>query len=536
LNPEPRTLNLYLQEDTDMQEKESANNFHPLEIKVLLHFKADETISLEAAIERLSFNSGQFNQSMAWLLLKHLIREKTIKQTHTYVLTELGKSYQIHGTPEEILFRFLCEKGPMTLPEISESLGAESSDMGAAYGALAKDSCASMDALNRVRLEKDRLPSRCMILRNLLNKLASQEELSNDDITGEELIVLQSESRKRGSSRGMFRMIERETKTYELSSQGDQVRSMLIQQGVTGDEIGQVTPEMLKTSSWKGKHFRPYNTNIPPQRVLLGRKNAYGEFLDELKDKLISFGFEEFEGPLIEPEFWNADALFMPQFHSARDIHDVYYIKDPEYAVSLPEPYLSQVALTHENGWKTGSSGWGYAFDKKRTHRLVLRSQGTVISAKTLTHAKIPGKYFGVVRCFRYDQTDATHLVDFYHAEGIVLGENVNLRTLLGLLKMFAVEVAKATEVKYVPAYFPFTEPSVEVHMKHPVLGWCELGGAGIFRPEVTLPLGISVPVIAWGLGVDRMAMMSLGLNDIRDLFTNNIEEVRLRRNNSCLK
>ena len=130
----------------------------------------------------------------------------------------------------------------------------------------------------------------------------------------------------------------------------------------------------------------------------------------------------------------------------------------------------------------------------------------------------------------RYDDIDATHSADFYQTEGIVLGEDVNLKTLLGLLKVFAEEVAGAKEVKYVPAYFPFTEPSVEIHMKHPVLGWMELGGAGIFRPEVTKPLGIDVPVLAWGLGIDRMAMMSLGLNDLRDLFTSDIEQVRLRR------
>jgi phenylalanyl-tRNA synthetase alpha chain len=154
------------------------------------------------------------------------------------------------------------------------------------------------------------------------------------------------------------------------------------------------------------------------------------------------------------------------------------------------------------------------------------------MSAKTLHTAKVPGKYFGVLRCFRYDQVDATHLSDFYQTEGIVLGDDVNLRNLLGLLKMFAEEVAGATEVKYVPGYFPFTEPSVEVHIKHPVLGWFELGGAGIFRPEVTKPMGIEVPVLAWGLGIDRMALMHLGLNDLRELFSSNIENVRLRRKN----
>ena len=107
---------------------------------------------------------------------------------------------------------------------------------------------------------------------------------------------------------------------------------------------------------------------------------------------------------------------------------------------------------------------------------------------------------------------------------------DVNLKDLLGLLKMFATELAGATEVKYVPGYFPFTEPSVEVHIKHPVLGWFELGGAGIFRPEVTIPMGINVPVLAWGLGIDRMALMSLGLSDLRELFSSNIEQVRLRK------
>jgi phenylalanyl-tRNA synthetase alpha chain len=95
---------------------------------------------------------------------------------------------------------------------------------------------------------------------------------------------------------------------------------------------------------------------------------------------------------------------------------------------------------------------------------------------------------------------------------------------------MFAEEVAGAEEVKYVPGYFPFTEPSIEVHIKHPVLGWFELGGSGIFRPEVTEPLGIHVPVLAWGLGIDRMALMRLGLSDLRELFSSNIEHVRLRR------
>jgi len=252
--------------------------------------------------------------------------------------------------------------------------------------------------------------------------------------------------------------------------------------------------------------------------------------LEGVKDKLVSLGFVEFDGNLVETEFWNSDALFMPQFHSARDIHDVYYIEEPTHAKFIEEPYLSNVAAAHENGGNTGSRGWQYQFDRDFTRRLILRSQGTVLSARQLPKAEVPGKYFGIVRCFRYDRVDATHLSDFYQTEGIVLGRNVNLKTLLGFLEMFAVEVAGAKEVKYVPGYFPFTEPSIEVHIKHPVLGWFELGGSGIFRPEVSSSLGVEVPVLAWGIGIDRMALMALGLNDLRDLFCSDLESVRMRR------
>ena len=160
-----------------------------------------------------------------------------------------------------------------------------------------------------------------------------------------------------------------------------------------------------------------------------------------------------------------------------------------------------------------------------------MRSQGTALSARTLaSNPNIPGKYFAIARCFRPDDVDATHSADFFQAEGIVLGKDINFQSLLGLLKLFALEIAQAEAVRYVPDYFPFTEPSVELQAKHPTLGWIELGGAGLFRPELTKPLGIDVPVIAWGLGVDRMAMVALGINDIRDLFSTDLDLVRNTR------
>ncbi|HUV07386.1 MAG TPA: phenylalanine--tRNA ligase subunit alpha, partial [Spirochaetia bacterium] len=508
---------------------------HPLEVKVLLHFSKEEPISRESLVSKLSYNQGQCNQAFSWLAAKGLLEEKERTATVQFELTELGREYEKNGTPEERILDLIGSQGPLKLPEIAGKLSLENRDVGSAFGNLSKSGILTMDEEKRVCLkelageERERAFSRVKSLRDLLALVSEQGVVQEESLDEEKRGLAGSLSKKRGASRGVFRVMEREEITYGFTPTGTKVKKALQSSGISGEEIGSLTPEILQSGEWRKRGFRAYSVKTPPVRVLLGRTNPYVAFLEKLKDKLVSLGFEEFDGPLLETEFWNSDALFMPQFHSARDIHDVFYVKDPTHAKAIRQPYLDNVASTHENGWSTGSRGWGYAFDRDFTRRMILRSQGTVLSAKTLTHAKIPGKYFGVVRCFRPDTVDATHAADFYQTEGIVLGEEVNLKTLLGLLKVFAEEVAGAKEIKYVPGYFPFTEPSVEVHMRHPKIGWIELGGSGIFRPEVTEPLGIKVPVLAWGLGIDRMAMMSMGINDIRDLFTSDLEQVRLR-------
>jgi phenylalanyl-tRNA synthetase alpha chain len=516
-----------------METEGLVKELHPLEVKVLMHFGKGDILSTPLMMEKLSFNLGQCNQALNWLSSKGLLEDKQRRKVVRYELTDLGRQYQKEGTPEERILALIEKEGPVSMPDIPEKLSLERSEVGSAFGRLSKIGLLSMDDQKRVNLSEtdshENGLSRIRSLRSLLDLLSEGGETEEGALDADQLGLAGEFSKKRGSAKGVIRQLEREEVSYTFTDLGGKVKKQLTASGITGDEIGVLTSDILESGEWRKRGFRSYSVKTPPVRVLLGRKNPYVTFLDRLKDKLVSLGFEEFEGPLLETEFWNSDALFMPQFHSARDIHDVFYIKDPTHAKEIAQPYLDQVAAAHENGWKTGSRGWQYPFDRDFTRRMILRSQGTVLSAKTLTKAKIPGKYFGVVRCFRPDSVDATHAADFYQTEGIVLGEEVNLKNLLGLLKIFAEEVAGAKHIKFTPGYFPFTEPSVEVHMKHPKLGWMELGGSGIFRPEVTEPLGIKVPVLAWGLGIDRMAMMSMSLNDIRDLFSDDVEQVRLR-------
>lgn len=506
-------------------------NLHPLEIKVLLKYSDKDELTSEKLIKELDYKEGHANQAFSWLGGKELLKE-TGRVAHTYYeITDMGKALAKDGTVEERVVSLLKDSGAKTLPEIASALKIENKDIGSAFGQLAKDGILKMNAEKKAEYTGAALPARIAIASRLLKMAESSTngQIDKKDLSKEQQDVIATLAKKRGATDSPFKIIERETVTYKLVPEAAEVKAELEKAGVTGNEIGEITPKMLASGEWKNGTFRGYNISLQPARIIPGRTNPYVQFLESVKDKLCSLGFQEFDGPLVETEFWNGDALFMPQFHAARDIHDVYRIKNPTHAKSIEEPYLSNVARVHENGGDSGSRGWDYKFDREFTRRLILRSQGTVLSAHQLHKAEVPGKYFGIARCFRYDKVDATHLSDFYQTEGIVIGEEVNLRTLLGFLKMFATEIAGATEVKYVPGYFPFTEPSVEVHIKHPVLGWFELGGSGIFRPEVTKAMGIDVPVLAWGIGIDRMALMALGLNDLRELFCEDIERVRQR-------
>lgn len=511
------------------------DSLHPLEIKVLTTLgsrppgTALDSEQLPAAAE---LEPSQLNMAVEWLLAKSLIAIQTETVTPMVSLTKIGDEYYLTASPLERVLAVAREATGtgkrLTIPELQAQGELDPSDVSKAIGRLKKEGAVLIIQGGCIETTGRQSPT-AEALRTLLEEMHdSPKELKS--FTEVHRQVIEDFAVKRGNAKEPFRVDERVTRSFILSRDGASAAERLLNQEVA-DEVSQLTPDLLKDGSWRQKRFRKYTISLRPPRIGTGKKHPYREFLDTVKAKLVSMGFQEMRGALVETEFWDMDALFMPQFHPARDIHDVYFVKDPSQSTAVDEPFLSHVAKVHENGAETGSTGWGYSFDIHRAKRLVLRSQGTAVSARTLaTSPNVPGKYFSIARCFRYDQVDATHATDFFQVEGIVLGEDINFRTLLGLLNLFAREVAQAKEVKFLPAYFPFTEPSVELHVRHPRLGWMELGGAGLFRSEVTLPLGVSVPVIAWGLGLDRMAMVALGIHDIRELFTDNLELIRTTR------
>jgi len=293
-------------------------------------------------------------------------------------------------------------------------------------------------------------------------------------------------------------------------------------------EVADLTPELIKTGLWKQAKFKPYNVKAVGKKIHAGKRQPYNQFLLKVRQKLVELGFKEMTGPTIETEFWNFDALFQPQNHPARDWTQTYNLKYPKFGRLPDKRIVSHVKATHEHGWTTGGTGWGYKWDARKASRLMPRAHDTAISPRYLAKdVEIPGKYFNIVRCYRPDVIDATHGVEFNQTGGFIIAEDLTFKHLLGLLKQFAYEIAGAKKVRFYADYYPFTEPSCQISIKHPELGWIEAAGSGIFRPELTEPLGIKEPVIAWGFGIDRLAMHALNINDIRYLFSRNLEWLR---------
>jgi phenylalanyl-tRNA synthetase alpha chain len=325
--------------------------------------------------------------------------------------------------------------------------------------------------------------------------------------------------------RGLVDVDHRTTKRWQPSEEG--------RHAVLADDahlLGTVTPALIRDGGWRAGEFRPYDVRATVPYVTGARPHRYASWLREFEEVLIGLGFEQGEGPLLETEFWNSDVLFMPQQHPARSIHDAFSVVGVEGKLP-PADLLGRVAAVHEGRPMPGestpiSAGWHAPYDPAIARRLVLRSQTTAVSARYLAaHPKPPFRMFSLDRNFRVEAIDATHAIDFTQCEGVLGGAGTSLRDLVGIFQALA-DAIGIRELRIRPSYFPFTEPSVEGYVKHPRLGWIEVFPGGMLRPEVLRPLGVDVPVAAWGIGVMRLAMVALGVSDIRDLFRDDLEQL----------
>ena len=212
-------------------------------------------------------------------------------------------------------------------------------------------------------------------------------------------------------------------------------------------------------------------------------------------------GFEIVDGPELETEWYCFDALNMPKDHPSRDMQDTFWIK------MSPEEIAK------------AQSG-------ERSSRPVMRTQVTATTLRALEKAqkdgRVPAAFISVGKVFRNEATDATHEAQFFQIDGSMIGENINISHLKGvLLNFYKKMLGEDAEVEIRPSFFPFVEPGLEIHAKFKGK-WLEMGGGGMIHPVVLKNAGFDPEKIqgfAFGLGFDRIPIVKWGITDIRYLY-----------------
>jgi phenylalanyl-tRNA synthetase alpha chain len=350
----------------------------------------------------------------------------------------------------------------------------------------------------------------------LLEKISRLKKIKHSELSDKELHGFTLLKKRPG----YLKEIIEKTFDISLTNEGKKVASNIKNDSEGG--IGAITSEILTTGKWKTKKFTEIDVTSPVRSYAMGRTHPLTDIINEIREIFVSMGFSEIEGSTIQSCFWNFDVLFTPQDHPARDMQDTFYLSN------LTDEEIDSVISNKVS--KFHKTEWNYDWDIEKSKQTVLRTHTTPVTIKYLSKNKLnSGRIFSIGRVFRNEKMSYKHLMEFHQVEGIVIGKTVNLRDLMGLQKQFYSKLG-LEKVKFWPTYFPYTEPSLQSMVFIDKLGkWVELFGMGMFRPEVTQSVGILNNVLAWGGGLERIAMIRYGLDDVRELYDNKLSWLRMQ-------
>lgn len=483
------------------------------DLLVLRALKRVKKIPVEALAKEAGLKVEAALQSAYSLETCGFVQVSEVVDT-VYELTDEGVSYAEKGLPERQVHDYLLIRGPTRLTGLKKLFPAVSIAIGwlkrRQWASFAKEDGESVlvpeaadEASEERLLEEVRYNPHFRLADVSLESHEAQHALH-------ELI-----------RRNLVRAHDITSREVVLTGKGEDAAAQP-EQYSSGRDISALTSDMIRDGTWRGR-LKPYDVRIDAAPLYPGKGHPLRRLIDEIRDIFIAMGFTEFKGPIVENEFHNFDVLFVPQDHPARDEQDTFYLRRPA-ALELPTDLATRVAEAHIAGCQ-GSVGWGGEFDLERSRRTVLRTHTTGSAFRYLVrHPDPPAMIFAIDRVFRRESMDSTHLPQFHQCEGTIHGDNLSLADLIGVLKTVFRRLG-FTRVRFRPGYFPFTEPSLEGDIF--VNGrWMELVGAGVFRPEVTEPLGLK-SVLGFSIGIERIAMLKLGLNDIRRLYMSDIAWLR---------
>ncbi len=506
-----------------MEIREIVESLSAQEKKVLRNL--DEKADVAKLAQRAGMDQSAVMRAALSLSERGLITINEQKSS-VAVLTSEGAIYAKEGTPERKMLVALASSGGETVDEVAKMAGLPEDLVQVAIAWVRRKGWVDFskrEGKNVLAITEkggaalSRKPSDEELLERLASGGQDLEWMPQDILSDLENLEM----------RGLIEIKDKTSREMELTPLGREAVALGVE---TVDEVSDLSSDLIKSGKWREKKLRRYDVLAPGAPVYPGKSHPQQQVIDELREILLQMGFTEISSRIVESEFWNFDALFQAQDHPAREIHDSLSVSNPEQAKLPPPELFNKVARAHEKGI-AGSTGWGYKFSRQISQRPVLCSQTTAATVRYLaSKPKPPVKVFCISRVYRHEKIDYKHLAEFYQCEGIVMDKGLTLRNMHGYLKQI-VEKLGFTKIRFRPGYFPYTEPSTEADVYFPEKGeWLEILGAGMFRPELLRPLGINYPVLAWGIGFSRLAMLKLGISDIRDLYKNDLDWLQEKR------
>jgi len=480
-------------------------------------------------------NASGLEEVAVMRALEYLSNKKIIElQITNKKIVDLGVNgilYKQKGLPERRLINLIVEKKDLTLEQAKKLSNLSDNEFQAALGALKKKALINVAAGKLIFSgTKEEITKK-----SLEEKFLEILPIEFDKLEPEQKYALEQLKNRKN----IIELTSKNNVDINITAFGKDIAKDAVKISHDAkDFIEALTPEIISNNSWRGKKFRRYDVSSPVPKISGGKRHFVNQATDYARKIWTELGFKEMSGNMVQTGFWNFDALFTAQDHPVREIQDTFYIKDVQG--KLPDKKLVQaVKESHETGGetggKTGSKGWGGDWKEQEAQKVVLRTHTTPLSANTLALlGKLKdikdkkGKFFAIGKCFRNETLDWGHLFEFNQTEGIVVDKDANFRNLLGYLKEFYKKMG-FNDIKFFPSFFPYTEPSVEIYAYNSLRKtWIEVGGAGIFRPEVVIPLlGEYVPVLAWGPGFDRTILEYYEIKDIRELYENDLTKLR---------
>ena len=454
--------------------------------------------------------------------LEYLSNKKIVNLKHEKKkIVEVGVNgalYKNKGLPERRLLLLLNDKRILKLEDAQKQSALSDDEFKASIGALKKKALIEINNGKVILTGNGNEISKKSLEELFIEALP----LDYNHLTPEQTYALKSFERRKD----IIQIKEEETIEISITKLGEEI---IKSNKDVGELVEVVTPQLLeKESSWKGKKFRRYDVTSQLPSINGGKRHFVNQGIEYGRKIWTEMGFKEMSGNLLQNSFWVFDALFTAQDHPVREMQDTFFTNKK---TELPnKKLLKAVKESHEKG-VDGSKGWQYTWNEEEAKRMVLRTHTTCLSSNTLANLNkkdIPAKFFAIGKCFRNETVDWSHGFEFNQSEGIVVAPNLNFRHLLGYLKEFFKKMG-FEQIRFRPSYFPYTEPGVEIDVWHPEKKmWFELGGAGIFRPEVTIPLlGENITVLAWGPGFDRMMMDYYNIKDLREMYKNDLSQLR---------